>query len=254
MANQFFWYDIMTTDTAAARKFYAEVLGWGTQEPTQAAGPYTVFTVDGRGVAGLMPIPDDARASGARPIWMGYVAVDDVDGAAARLAAQGGRVHRAPIEIPGIIRFAVVADPQGAGFLIAKGLTPDAPPPLPPGTVGTVGWRELLAQDWQAAFPFYAAMFGWTKADAVDMGPMGIYQLFAAGDAAIGGMMTKPAAVPTPHWAYYFNVAAIDAAAARVTAGAGSIVNGPHQVPGGQWIVQCTDPQGAFFALVAPHR
>ncbi|MGO8855684.1 MAG: VOC family protein [Steroidobacteraceae bacterium] len=254
MANQFFWYDIMTTDTRAARKFYGDVVGWGTQDSGQPGHEYTLFTVNGRGVAGLMPIPDDARASGAGPSWMGYIAVDDVDRTATRLAAEGGRIHRPPVEISGIIRFAVVADPQGAGFLIAKGLTPDAQPPLPIGTPGTIGWRELYAQDWTSAFSFYAKMFGWTKVDAVDMGPMGIYQLFASGDAAVGGMMTKPAAIPMPHWTYYFNIAGIDGGAARVTAGGGSIINGPHQVPGGQWIVQCIDPQGAQFALVAPQR
>jgi len=66
--------------------------------------------------------------------------------------------------------------------------------------------------------------------------------------------MTKPAAIPTPYWGYYFNVDGIDAAVARVAAGGGNVINGPHQVPDGQWIVQCTDPQGAAFALVATRR
>jgi predicted enzyme related to lactoylglutathione lyase len=88
----------------------------------------------------------------------------------------------------------------------------------------------------------------------MDMGPMGRYQLFAAGEANIGGMMTKPPAVPVPHWTYYFNVPAIDAAAARVTSGGGRIIHGPMQVPGDLWIVSCFDPQGAGFALVAPKR
>lgn len=66
--------------------------------------------------------------------------------------------------------------------------------------------------------------------------------------------MTKPANVPTPAWLFYFNVAAIDAAAERVRSGGGQIINGPMEVPGGSWIVQCLDPQGAMFALVAPQR
>jgi hypothetical protein len=256
MPGKFFWYDVMTTDTAAARNFYCNVVGWQIQSSgTGAPGmEYTVFTANGRGIAGLMPIPDDARQAGARPAWMGYISVDDVDKAAARLASHGGKVHRPPCDVPGIIRFAVVSDPQGAGFLIAKGLVHDAPPELPIGTPGTVGWRELYAADGNSAFGFYEKMFGWTKAEAIDMGPLGTYQLFAAGDAPVGGMMTKPAAVPTPYWGYYINVDGIDAATQRVTAGGGSIINGPHQVPGGQWVVQGTDPQGAVFALVAAHR
>ncbi|HEX4078143.1 MAG TPA: VOC family protein [Rhizomicrobium sp.] len=227
-------------------------LGWGVQDAGMPG--YELFTVDGRGVAGLMPIPDEVRAMGVPPCWTGYVAVDDVDATAGRIVAEGGKLHRGPVEIPGAIRFAVVADPQGAVFIVAKSLMQDAPPELPMGTPGTPGWRELYAADWQSAFAFYGKLFGWTKAEAHDMGPMGIYQLFATGGAPVGGMMTKPPQVPVPHWLYYFNVDGIDAAAARVTTGGGQLLMGPHEVPGGQWIVHCRDPQGAAFALVAPKR
>ena len=254
MAHPFFWYDVMANDTDAARRFYSDVVGWGAQDSPAPGMPYTVFTVNGQGVAGLLPIPEDARAAGVPPMWMGYIAVDDVDEAANRLEREGGKVHRPPTDVPGIIRFAVVADPQGAGFIIAKGLMENAPPELPPGTSGTVGWHELYATDGESVFGFYETMFGWTKGDAMDMGAMGKYQLFAAGGANIGGMMTKPPMVPVPHWTYYFNVPAIDAAASRVTEGGGKIVNGPMQVPGDLWIVTCFDPQGAVFALVAPTR
>lgn len=254
MANKFFWYDVMATDTTAARRFYCDVVGWGAQASPAPGMDYTVFLVNDRGVAGLLPIPDDARRAGIPPMWMGYIAVDDVDEAAKRLEREGGKVHRPPTEVPGIIRFAVVADPQGAGFIIAKGLVANAPPELDPSTAGTVGWHELYATDGGSAFAFYERMFGWTKGDAMDMGPMGKYQLFATGGINVGGMMTKPPAVPVPHWTFYFNVPAIDAVASRVTSGGGKIINGPIQVPGGQWIVNCLDPQGAGFALVAPQR
>jgi uncharacterized protein len=252
--GKFFWYDIMTTDTKAAQKFYGEVVSWGAQDSGTPGVDYTLFTVNDQGVAGLMPIPEDARKAGARPSWMGYIAVDNVDEAAARLQQEGGKVHRPPTDIPGIIRFCVVSDPQGADFIMAKGLLHEAQPELPVGTPGTVGWRELYAADWESAFPFYEKMFGWTKAEAIDMGSMGTYQLFATGNGPVGGMMTKPDMIPVPYWGYYFNVSRIDSAAERVTAGGGKIVNGPMQVPGGQWIVQCVDPQGAVFALVALQR
>jgi len=254
MHGKFFWYDVMTTDTTAARKFYGDVVGWGAQDSGTPGMDYTLFTLNSQGVAGLMPIPEESRKAGVPPCWMGYIAVDDVDRAAVRLAQEGGTVHRPPMDVPGVIRFAVVADPQGAGFIIAKGLVHATQPEFPMGTPGTIGCRELYAVEWKAAFAFYEKMFGWTKADAIDMGPMGTYQLFATGDVPVGGMMTKPDMIPVPHWGFYFNVPAIDAAAARVTAGGGAILNGPMQVPGGQWIVQCKDPQGAHFGMVAPQR
>jgi hypothetical protein len=255
MPHSFFWYDVMTTDTKAARKFYCDVVGWTAEDTGPQGNGYVLFNAHGQGVAGLMDIPEEAAKHGARPAWMGYIAVDDVDAAAKRVTQEGGKVMREPTEVPGIIRFAVVTDPQGAAFLIAKGLSANAPPALPIGTQGTIGWRELYANDWKTAFPFYEKMFGWTKADAIDMGPMGIYQLFAAGAQPIGGMMTKPPQMPAPpHWGFYFNVPALDAGAARITAGGGKITNGPLEVPGGQWVVNAMDPQGAHFSLVAPKR
>jgi predicted enzyme related to lactoylglutathione lyase len=253
--GQFFWYDVMTTDTKAAARFYSAVVGWGTQEQSAAGKEYTVFTVNGQGVAGLMPIPEDVAQCGGKPAWMGYVWVDDVDAAAAKLQKLGGTVHREPQTIPGIIRFAVVSDNQGTGLLIARGLAKETMPEFPMDTPGTIGWRELYAADGKAAFAFYESMFGWTKADSFDMGEMGTYQLFTTGGGApVGGMMTKPPSIPRPFWGYYFNVPAIDAAADRVKAAGGTIMMGPHEVPGGQWILQCKDPQDAYFALVARKR
>ena len=86
------------------------------------------------------------------------------------------------------------------------------------------------------------------------MGPMGTYQLFSIDGQQSGGMMNKPAEMPSPAWGYYFNVDAIDAAAARVTQNKGQILMGPMEVPGGSWIINCIDPQGAYFSLVAAKR
>ena len=251
MHGSFFWYDVMTTDTKAAQKFYTEVIGWGVQP----AGPdYTILSVDGQGVAGLMPIPEDARKTGARPCWMGYVAVDDVDKTAAHIQRTGGKIMREPTDIPRIIRFAVVADPQGAGFLIAKG---SCPMHLP-RSYAQYAWHRGLARalhyGLEGGVCFYEQIFGWTKADAIDMGPMGTYQLFATGSDAVGGMMNKPAEIPVPFWGYYFNVATLDAAIDRAASRGAKVLSGPMEVPGGMWIANCMDPQKAAFSMVAPKR
>ena len=88
----------------------------------------------------------------------------------------------------------------------------------------------------------------------MDMGEMGVYQIFAHNGQPIGGMMTRPREVPNPFWLYYFNVEAIDAAIDRAQSGGAKLLMGPMEVPGGAWIAQFTDPQGALFALVAPKR
>ncbi len=250
---RFVWYELMTDDPDAATQFYAEVVGWTVTDAGMPDMAYSIFATDAGPVGGLMAIPDEASAAGAEPVWFGYVGVDDVDAMASRIEAAGGRVHRAPDDIPGVGRFAMVSDPHGAAFAVFSPADGgDPPPPAPPGTPGQAGWRELMADDLDTAFAFYAAMFGWTRAEAHDMGPAGVYQLFAAGGETIGGMMTRMPDMPSAFWTYYFNVADIDAAAARVTAAGGKVVNGPMEVPGGSRILQGLDPQGAMFALVAP--
>jgi uncharacterized protein len=252
--GKFVWYDVMTSDPKAAESFYANVIGWTAKDSGMPDGAYTLFSMGPAMVAGLMPIPPEAGAQGARPCWSGYIGVDDVDAYAARVTASGGAVHRAPQDIPGIGRFAVVADPHGATFILFHGTSDEAPVPAAPGTPGHVGWHELHAGDGTSAFAFYAGLFGWTKAETVDMGAMGVYQTFATGGAPVGGMMTKTPQTSAPFWLYYFNVEAVDAAMARVTDAGGQIIHGPMQVPGGSWIAHCLDPQGAIFALVGGKR
>jgi predicted enzyme related to lactoylglutathione lyase len=213
---------------------------------------YTILSANGVGIGGLMVVPEEARQKGVGPMWIGYVGVDDVDASVVRVTEAGGGLRRAAEDIPGVGRFAVVVDPQGAVFMLFKNAGEGQGSPPAPGTPGHVGWHELHATDRESAFAFYAGQFGWTKSEAHDMGPMGIYQLFATGDVPNGGMMTKMAGIPSPFWLYYFNVEAIDAAVGRVKDSGGKVMNGPIQVPGGSWIAQCTDPQGATFALVGP--
>jgi uncharacterized protein len=253
-AHSFVWYDAMTSDLKAAETFYTQVLGWAAKDAGMLDRRYTIVSAGMAMVGGLMPITAEAAAMGAKPCWTGYVGVPDVDAFAQRVKAEGGAVHRPPKDIPGVGRFAVVADPQGAVFILFKGNGQSDQTPAAPGAPGTIGWHELYANDGASAFAFYAKLFGWTKTEDLDMGAMGVYQMFATGGPAVGGMMTKPPEVPMPYWLYYFNVDAIDAAMARVTQQGGKVLMGPHEVPGGQWILQCQDPQGAMFALVAPKR
>jgi predicted enzyme related to lactoylglutathione lyase len=251
--SKFIWYELLTSDVDAAAKFYGEVVGW-TMEPVSASAiDYRRWSIGGATVGGSMVIPSEAAANGMRPAWMGYLCVDDVDASVAKIVEAGGASHMPAWDIPGVGRIALVADPQGAHFYVMKPIGEGASPSFMPGQPGHGGWNELHTSDWPAALGFYGQVFGWAKSEAVDMGPMGIYQLFNAGAEAIGGMMNSPA-FPRPAWIYYFNVDDIHAAKARVEATGGMVLNGPHEVPGGDWVIQGQDPQGAMFALVGPDR
>jgi predicted enzyme related to lactoylglutathione lyase len=245
----FMWYELMTTDVKAAEAFYTKVVGWTAKDAGGPNAGYTLLLAKDGGVGGMMP----AFEGGPPPVWMGYVAVADVDASTRQVAELGGSVHKQPDDIPQVGRFSVVADPQGAVFML---ITPMGEGPLPqggPDEPGFFGWRELMAENAETAFDFYAKLFGWTKLEAFDMGPMGQYQLFGAGGPAPhGGMMTKPPGVPRPSWSYYVQVDSIEAAKVRVEGAGGQVINGPEQVPTGQWILRGLDPQGALFCLAGP--
>ncbi len=252
----FMWYELMTSDQPAAEAFYKAVVGWNMADAGQPDMRYTILSAGSRGMGGLMTIPAEAAKAGARPGWLGYVGVPDTDAAAKRVAEAGGTIHRSPADIPNVGRFAVVADPGGALFELFTPLPrADEPPPALPTTPGLVSWHELYtSMGEKAAFDFYSGQFGWETIELMDMGPMGKYRIFGVDGVQSGGMMNKPENVPASAWAFYVNVDGIDAAVERIKSNGGQVLMGPHEVPGGSWIVQALDPQGANFALVSPRR
>ena len=249
------WYELCTAKGALgdAEAFYGKVLGWTAQDSGMTDLEYHLAKADGDMVAGLMEMPPDA--GGMPPFWMIYFAVDDADKAAAAIESAGGKIHRAPADIPGTGRFAVVGDPQGAGFGILQ------PEPMDGGDeggnafdqtkAGHGNWNELMTTDPGAGFDFYSGLFGWEKAQAVDMGEMGTYQVFSHDGAEIGGMMGLGNA-PVPCWLPYFGTNGVEAAMERIGAAGGKVMHGPMEVPGGAFIAVATDPQGAWFAVVGP--
>lgn len=245
LLGSFVWTELMTTDTAAAESFYKKVVGWSTT-PFGPDGSYTVLNnSEGTGVGGIMAIP--AEAKGMPPNWMMYIGCPDVDAMAMRVAQLGGRVLKQPSDIPTVGRFAVVADPYGAAFNIFKPSGPDVD--RGKGT-GRFSWFELYTPNPEGAWKFYETLFGWEKTSAMDMGhEMGTYQMFGRGGGIPNGGIMKPPPGAPAAWMPYALVKDAKAAAAAATANGGQIINGPMEVPGGDWIAQGIDPQGAMFSV-----
>jgi uncharacterized protein len=248
--GSFVWYDLATTDPEAAGRFYQSVVGWNVEPVPEMH--YTLLKAGETRAGGLMELPPHLREAGVPPHWSGYISVDDVDAMIARVKESGGDLKFGPEDIPNIGRFAVVTDPDGVPFYLFKGAG-EAPPQPGMMSPGHVGWHELRARDHDAAFRFYAGLFGWNRSTAMDMGPMGTYQLFSYGGADRGGMMNASNGVH-PSWLFYFVVDGLDAALGRVQANNGTVMHGPQEVPGGAWVLMCRDPQGAAFALVSAKR
>jgi hypothetical protein len=247
--GRFVWYEALTKDPVGAIAFYPKVLGWGTSTMEVTGQSYTMWTVADAPIGGVMQLPPDAVSAGAPSHWLMYVGSDDVDATAKQAVDLGGKVCVAPQDIPSIGRFAVLTDPQGAMFAIYKSMNPAVSPIATPG-LGHVSWHELATTDHAAAFRFYHTLFGWDETGTHDMGPLGVYRMIGHGTLSLGAIFNKPPEMPwPPNWLLYVRVADINATVSLVKQHGGQILNGPMEVPGGDWIAQCLDPQGAAFAV-----
>lgn len=244
----YIWYELLTTDPEAAADFYAKVVGWTVRDAGMGGGmDYRLLAAPDADIGGLMKLPQGAPM---RPGWLGYVGVADVDAMAGKVSELGGAIHIPPTDIPNVGRFAMVADPQGVLFYVMRGDSDRESTAFKPMAEGHCGWNELFTSDQIAALDFYGRLFGWEKGDAMPMGEMGDYRFIQHGGEMIGAVMNRPKDAPPPMWNYYFRVGGIDAAAGRIGENGGTLTIGPMEVPGGDWVVNATDPQGAMFGLV----
>jgi predicted enzyme related to lactoylglutathione lyase len=247
LRGRFVWHELMTSDPRNAAAFYTKLIGWKTKAWEQDPS-YTLLLTGDRMMAGAMALPPEARAAGAPPHWMCYIGTPDADATARQTAALGGKVLRPAQSLPGVGRFVILQDPQGAAF---AAYTPqDAPTANSKPGLGDFSWHELATTDWATAFDFYRQLFGWEKTESMDMGPGGTYQMYGWQGQTLGGMFNKPANMPgPPSWLAYAVVPDSRVTATKVAKLGGRIVSGPMQVPGGSWIAVGMDPQGAMFAV-----
>ena len=251
------WYEFITPDPDAATRFYEAVAGWKIGNPGTDGFDYReIVAPDGDMVGGMMKLDEGMASGGAKPGWLFYVGVDDVDATVDAVTNAGGAVLMPARDMPGVGRFALVADPQGAPFYVMRGATEGTSGAFSPGedgaAVGHCSWNELWTSDGPGALAFYKTVFGWENPETMDMGPMGGYHFLHLTDARVlGALAQSEQPGQAPRWNFYFQVPDLDAALQRAKAAGGTVTMGPHDVPGGSRIFMGIDPQGASFALVS---
>jgi predicted enzyme related to lactoylglutathione lyase len=245
--GRFVWHQLMTRDVPGAKKFYGRLVGWKTM-PWPLDPAYTVCHADAGPVAGIMEIPADLPAE-VPSHWLQYIGTRDIDSTAEAAVRAGGSIVKAPSDMQGAGRYAVLKDPQGALFAIIdpENAKPEAAgvPPL-----GTFSWHELATSDNEAAFAFYSGLFGWDAITRMDMGPAGVYLIFGENGVQRGGMYIKPPENPgPPSWLPYVHVSnADDRYQVALSSGAKGTVP-PMDVPDGGRIANVIDMGGAAFAV-----
>jgi len=253
--GDYIWYELMTPDPEGSKAFYDAVVGWNIGKAEEAYNGYRMIGADGGFAGGVLPLNAEMQQHGARPTWLGYIHVTDVDQSIKSIEQAGGKALMPATDIPNVGRIAMVADPQGAPFYVMKPIPPEGRENEPstvfsPGKDGRCSWNELSTSDAVAARRFYGEQFGWTSDEFMDMGEHGEYRFFdhhGVRLGAVSGMMNQD---QHPHWRYYFRVPSVSKAKETAEAKGGKVVMGPMEVPGGDHIIIGFDPQGAEFALV----
>jgi predicted enzyme related to lactoylglutathione lyase len=258
--GSFIWYELMSPDPEGSKAFYDSVVDWNIGEGVPEYNGYRMIgRSDGGFAGGLLPLTDEMQQHGARPAWLGYIYVEDVDATVALIERAGGKALMPAFEVPNVGRVAMVADPQGAPFYIMKPIPPANDPEGKSDVFSVdqpqrVRWNELATSDPDAAVDFYRSQFDWDQQGDMDMGEMGKYRFIQSGTTNIGAIMRKPPQLPMSLWTYYIGVDDIDRAVEAINAGGGRVLNGLMEIPGGEFALNGLDPQGASFGLVGPRK
>ncbi len=248
--GRFVWYDLRTSDPEKSKAFYTRLFGWGTRDDAlPQPGPYTMWLAGQKGLGGMVPLKKENQRTSH---WIAYVTVPNVDITVEKARKMGAAVLVAGRDIPGVGRFAVIKDPQGATispFTFAGEAMPEAEDPP---TTGHFCWNELLTTSPQEARQFYSELFDWAVGEQ-DLGELGTYWLYRRGAKEEAGMMLAPEDADTPPaWLPYVSVEDVDATAARAEKLGGKVHHPPTDVAGLGRFAVLVDPTGAFIAIFKP--
>lgn len=240
--GQFVWRELMTSDIQKARGFYGELLGWSFVDMPMPTGTYTIVKKGEEQVCGMMQTPPGEAMPTA---WLTYISVASVDDCLKAATANGGAVTMPAMDIPGVGRFAMMADATGGVVGLLHGETGDSPAPSRPG-VGTFCWESLMTTDLEKAKAFYGEVIGWTSAP----GPGGS-TVMKAGAAMVADFGPAPHGMPSA-WMLHVVIEKLETARARAEQLGAKVMVPEIKVPQVGRMAFVSDPTGAVISLFEP--
>ena len=243
LPGKFVWHNLVTADAEGARRFYGALFGWEFE--LVADGRYTVISLDGRNVGGII----DASRDGAAPRaahWISAISVSDVRAATKAIKKAGGKQLEAPITVPGIGTVVTVQDADGARFhLLASA---DGDPPDSDPAVHDWLWHELLAADPERAAVFYQEVFDY-RIESLARKDQDTYRVLWGSGGARAGVIDNPFESDRSAWIPYVRVADPRSLAARAEQLGGTVLVEPRPEIRKGTLALVLDPSGAPVAL-----
>jgi uncharacterized protein len=239
------WADLFTSDIDSATTFYTGLLGWSATSLDQKGKTYTVFTNDGRPVAGLVLRTLKGPEHPSR--WIGYLSVADIDAAVA-LATKSGGVVRAPSrKFPDRGHEAIISDIDSIPFGLIQSSSGDPADGEP--RPGDWNWFELYVKNPTETSAFYHDVLGYTVAPETNSDRKSDFVL-ASAEQARGGIAPLPDSDSKPSWLGVIRVANLDDTLAKVAGLGGEVLVKPHSVEFGSRFAIVLDSTGGTVGLV----
>jgi predicted enzyme related to lactoylglutathione lyase len=240
------WADLFTVDPDGATKFYCGLLGWTAAAVDQAGRDYTVFSNDGKPVAGLAT--RTAKGAGHPSRWIGYYAVSDLDAVLALVAKNGGVVRAPSRDFPDRGHEAIVSDRDHVPIGLLQSSSGDSPDGEP--RPGDWNWFEIYVKSPKDTSDFYRGSIGFDVAPETNSDRKSDFVLSSAGQAR-GGIAPLPAGDDVkPSWLGVIRVADLDKTLAKVPGLGGEVLVAPHSVEFGSRFAIILDSTGGTVGLV----
>ncbi|WP_112134191.1 VOC family protein [Glycomyces dulcitolivorans] len=253
------WADSLTSDLRADTAFFEGLFGWSSEDAGEEFGNYTTFSLPGaepRPVMGIMPAPPGMAPSKTLHLQFKVGSCDASVGEARRL---GASLDAGPEDVGGMLRFAMLSDPNGASFGVVEALDP---------ATGFGAWGEPNAIAWAEyhfdgvpaeAMRFYQELLGWNVdvppwEDPANPRPYASLSP-GGGGAEFGGCHAAESfekGIPS-QWSVMVAVGDADAVAARARDLGGTVAAEPMDVPGLR-IAGVAAPSGTVVGVHSPRE
>jgi predicted enzyme related to lactoylglutathione lyase len=247
LTSKFVWFDYVVQDVAKATGFLGELFNWKTQEiPLGSDVTYTMLTVDGEGIGGILKTPKGAPPEAH---WLAHLRVSDAKAASAKAAELGGKVLKPASKMGELGTMAIVADPLGGAFALWEPTKPTEDAGDFKGKAGNWVWNELYTDDVAKSVAFYTKFAGFTE----EKMPMkdGSYHILNAGGKGRAGVMKSPMPMPQA-WLPYVQVASVDDSVAKAKKLGATVHLAGEDIQGVGRIAIFSDPQGGMLGLLQP--
>jgi predicted enzyme related to lactoylglutathione lyase len=241
------WIDLVVPDQQAALDFYRDLFGWQGEIGADEFGGYSVCTLKGKPVAGIMKAMSMGDEPPPPPSWTSYFSTADAAAAQAAVGANGGTVLAPAMEVGTLGKMMMALDPQGAAFGVWQPL--EFPGAQIVNEPGALVWNQLSTSDPAAAGTFYQSVLGLVAAPMPEMPEFTGFQVQGRTVGGVTGLENMPET--PPHWMVNFAVDDVDSTVDALVRAGGSVLMPPFDMDKVGRMAAVADPQGAAFAVVA---